>query len=56
VWDRSEEYRRLGDECLQLANQLAPDHRENLLTMAQYWFRLAAEQERATNLGTKKHR
>jgi uncharacterized protein YccT (UPF0319 family) len=54
VSDRAEEYRRLGDECLQLANQLPAHQRENLMTMAQYWFRLAEQQERATHLGVEK--
>jgi phytoene/squalene synthetase len=53
VPSRAEEYRRLADECLQLANQLPVGQRGSLIAMAQIWQRLAEEQERATDLSKK---
>jgi phytoene/squalene synthetase len=47
---RAEEYRRLADECLQLANLLPAGERQNVIAMAQTWQRLAEEQDRATDL------
>jgi phytoene/squalene synthetase len=53
VPSRAEEYRRLADECLQLANQLPAGQRGSLIAMAQTWQRLAEEQDRATDLSKK---
>jgi len=50
VASRAEEYRRLADECLMLANLLPAGQRESLIAMAQTWQRLAEEQDRATDL------
>ena len=47
---RAEEYRRLADECLMLANLLPAGQRGSLIAMAQTWQQLAEEQDRATDL------
>jgi hypothetical protein len=47
---RAEEYRRLAEDCLSLANLLPAGQRESLVAMAHTWQRLAEEQDRATNL------
>jgi hypothetical protein len=45
---RQEEYRRLADECLVLANQIdSREARALLLRMAETWLRLADEERPA---------
>jgi hypothetical protein len=42
--DKSEEYRRFAEECVQIARSAkSPQSRAALLQMAQVWFRLAQE-------------
>lgn len=52
---RANEYRDLAQDCQRIANSLpaTSKDRASLLEMAQIWERLADEQERATDLGTK---
>jgi hypothetical protein len=46
VASRAEEYRRLSQQCLELARTISsPDGHATLVQMAQVWQRLADEQE-----------
>ena len=48
---RTEHYRQLARECLQIAQTLPPgDGRDTVLDMAREWERLADQQEHATDL------
>jgi hypothetical protein len=48
---RAEEYRRLAQQCLDVARTIRdPDGHAALVQMAQVWQRLANEQESATSL------
>jgi hypothetical protein len=53
VASRAEQYRRLADECLMLANLLPAGERGSVIAMAQTWQRLAEEQDHATDLRLK---
>ena len=49
---QAERYRRLAQECLEMARIFpAGERRTTLLEMAQVWQRLADEQDHATDLG-----
>jgi hypothetical protein len=51
---RADEYRRLAQECLKLANMLpAGPSRDTVIDMTHQWARLADEQDRATDLRRK---
>jgi hypothetical protein len=52
---RAEEYRQLASECRKVAKTLPPgDARDTVVEMAEEWDRLADQQERATDLRTRK--
>ena len=51
---RTEQYRRLAQECWKLAKMLPPEHRSTVLEMRETWQRLAEEQEYATDPRKKK--
>jgi hypothetical protein len=49
--NRAEEYRRLAQQCLEMARTISnQDVRATLIHMAQVWQRLANEQESGTSL------
>jgi hypothetical protein len=48
VTTRAEEYRRLAQQCLDVARTIkSPDGHYTMVQMARTWLRLAEEQERA---------
>jgi hypothetical protein len=54
VTGKADQYRRLAQECLAMANLMATQEtRATLITMAQAWHRLADEQEQASQVQPK---
>jgi hypothetical protein len=48
---RANEYRRLAQECFAAARSVAGELRAALIERAEYWLRLAKQQDEATDLG-----